>query len=79
MAVSDRIAVMNLGEIQHIGTPKDIYQRPANLFVATFIGQSDIFEGEIVTDNGKKLVKLFDGSLLERVDSFFDGFMNIIR
>ena len=35
MAVSDRIAVMKDGEIQHLGQPKDIYQRPANLFVAT--------------------------------------------
>ena len=47
MAVSDRIAVMNLGVIQHIGAPKDIYQRPANLFVATFIGRSNIVEGEL--------------------------------
>ena len=35
MAVSDRIAVMKDGDIQHIGTPKDLYQRPANLFVST--------------------------------------------
>jgi len=47
MAVSDRIAVMNLGVIQHIGSPKDIYQRPANLFVATFIGRSNVVEGEL--------------------------------
>ena len=40
MAVSDRIAVMKGGVIQHIGTPKAIYQRPANLFVSTFIGRS---------------------------------------
>jgi ABC-type sugar transport system ATPase subunit len=38
MAVSDRIAVMNGGVIQHVGSPKNIYQRPANVFVATFIG-----------------------------------------
>jgi len=43
MAVSDRIAVMDKGLIQHIGTPKDIYQRPANIFVAAFIGRGDIF------------------------------------
>ncbi len=47
MAVSDRIAVMNGGVIQHVGTPKQIYQRPANLFVATFIGRSNIFDGEL--------------------------------
>ncbi len=52
MAVSDRIAVMNLGEIQQIGTPKAIYQRPANLFVASFIGRTNLLKGElVVTDN----------------------------
>ena len=45
MAVSDRIAVMKDGVIQHIGTPRDIYHRPANLFVATFIGRTNVHEG----------------------------------
>ena len=47
MAVSDRIAVMNAGVIQHVGTPKNIYQRPANLFVATFIGRSNILKAHL--------------------------------
>ena len=46
MAVSDRIAVMNLGEIQQIGTPQAIYQRPANLFVANFIGRSNTLKAK---------------------------------
>ena len=52
MAVSDRIAVMNLGEIQQIGTPQAIYQRPANLFVASFIGlpPMNFFDVEIKGD-----------------------------
>ena len=52
MAVSDRIAVMNLGEIQQIGTPQAIYQRPANLFVASFIGRTNLLSGEIRMENG---------------------------
>lgn len=48
MAVSDRIAVMKNGVIQHIGTPKNIYQRPANLFVSTFIGRSNILKAKLV-------------------------------
>jgi len=52
MAVSDRIAVMKGGEIQHIGTPKNIYQRPANLFVASFIGRSNTLEGKLVMEGG---------------------------
>ena len=47
MAVSDRIAVMKDGEIQHLGQPKDIYQRPANLFVATFIGKTNVLNGDL--------------------------------
>ena len=53
MAVSDRIAVMNGGIIQHVGTPKNIYQRPANLFVATFIGRTNVLDGKLVVENGK--------------------------
>lgn len=47
MAVSDRIAVMKEGVIQHLGTPKDIYQRPANVFVATFIGRTNIVKATL--------------------------------
>ncbi len=52
MAVSDRIAVMNAGVIQHVGTPKNIYQRPANVFVATFIGRSNMMEGTLHVEGG---------------------------
>lgn len=45
MAVSDRIAVMKDGVIQQVGTPRNIYHRPANIFVATFIGSSNIIKG----------------------------------
>jgi iron(III) transport system ATP-binding protein len=58
MAVSDRIAVMNNGIIQHIGTPKGIYQRPANLFVSTFIGRSNVLSGELMIKDGKAWVNI---------------------
>ncbi len=61
MAVSDRIAVMNGGVIQHVGTPKNIYQRPANLFVASFIGRTNILEGQMRVEGGKALVDLPTG------------------
>lgn len=38
-AMADRIAVMNHGDLQQVGTPQDLYERPANLFVANFIGE----------------------------------------
>ena len=48
MAISDRIAVMSAGVIRHCGRPKDIYQRPADLFVATFIGKSNLLSAQLV-------------------------------
>ena len=68
MAVSDRIAVMNGGDIQHIGTPKDLYQRPSNLFVATFIGRTNVLKCEIANKDGKAYVVLPGGFEVE-VDS----------
>lgn len=53
MAVSDRIAVMKDGVIQHVGTPKNIYQRPANLFVSTFIGRSNVMNAKLVVEGGR--------------------------
>lgn len=47
LAVSDRIAVMHDGVIQQIEKPKQIYQRPDNIFVATFIGLSNILAGRV--------------------------------
>lgn len=59
MSVSDRIAVMYNGVIQHIGTPKAIYQRPANKFVSTFIGRSNVLNGKLIVEN-KKTYIVFD-------------------
>ncbi len=44
LSMSDRIAVMSKGEVQQIGTPEDIYNRPANRFVADFIGDTNIID-----------------------------------
>ena len=53
MAVSDRIAVFDHGVIPQIGTPQQLYQRPKNLFTATFIGRTNIVEGTLtVGGNG---------------------------
>lgn len=54
LAVSDRIAVMNGGVIQQTGTPQEIYQRPSNSFVATFIGLSNILSAKAYIANGVK-------------------------
>jgi spermidine/putrescine transport system ATP-binding protein len=49
LAMSDRIAVMSKGKVQQIGTPVEVYERPANKFVADFIGESNFFEGRVVS------------------------------
>lgn len=46
LAMSDRIAVFQHGRIEQIGTPEEIYERPRSRFVATFVGVSNILEGE---------------------------------
>ena len=61
MAISDRIAVMKDGDILHLGEPKDIYQRPANLFVATFIGRSNIMPAQLKVENGKAVLVFSTG------------------
>lgn len=41
----DKIVVMSKGQIQQVGTPEEIYNKPQNAFVADFIGESNIFDG----------------------------------
>ena len=65
MAVSDRIAVMNAGFIQQIGTPKVLYQRPANLFVSTFIGHTNVIDAELKDKDGKAYLALPGGYEVE--------------
>lgn len=65
LSLSDRIAVMNGGKIEQIGTPSEIYESPRTPFVADFIGDTNLFQGKIdesysamlhvVTDKGLKI------------------------
>lgn len=49
MCLSDRIAVMNQGKIEQVGTPREIYEHPQTPFVADFIGDTNLFSGNITT------------------------------
>ena len=66
LAVADRIAVMNSGRIEQIGTPEDLYLRPASPFVANFVGVSNRLEGTVsqgrVTIRGVEMPTL-DGAV----------------
>ena len=47
MALSDRIIIMNKGKIEQVGTPQEVYLRPASVFVADFIGRANFIKGEV--------------------------------
>jgi len=52
LALSDRVAVMNGGRVEQVGDPADIYEFPANRFVADFIGTTNLLDGRVVTTSG---------------------------
>jgi spermidine/putrescine transport system ATP-binding protein len=56
LTMSDRIAVMDAGRVQQIGTCVDIYDRPANVFVAGFIGQANLWPCRVTGTDGDRLV-----------------------
>lgn len=61
MVLSDRIAIMNFGKIYQVGTPIEIYMKPANLFIATFMGKSTVLQGVVV--------KVYDDKVRVKCDS----------
>ena len=63
MTMSDRICLMNGGRIEQLGTPPDLYFRPKTLFVADFIGESNLLRGNVSAANGSNVeVMLGDGA-----------------
>ncbi len=60
MTMGDRVAVMSQGALQQVARPQELYDRPANLFVAAFIGTPpmNLIEGEIVVEDGSTIVAL---------------------
>ncbi len=69
LTMSDKIIIMNQGEIQQIGSPIDIYNEPENAFVADFIGESNIFDGVMPEDR----VVSFADKTFDCVDGGFDA------
>lgn len=68
MTVSDRIVVMNNGEVMQIGTPFEIYSKPANLFVADFIGKVNIIEGHVKKINNN-IISVDYGEAIKQIQS----------
>ncbi len=68
LTMSDRVAVFNDGRIQQLAPPEDLYERPENRFVASFIGENNTLEGTVETiADGVCTVRLPTGELLDAV------------
>ena len=70
MTMADRIAVMNLGRIEQLGTPTELYEKPATAFVAGFLGVSNLIRGTV---SGADAVQLDKGPLVRVPSSVLAG------
>ncbi len=60
MAISDRIAVMNVGTVEQVGTPKEIYENPRTEFVASFMGKTNVIPAKVVEREGDRVTVEFE-------------------
>ena len=61
LSMSDRVVVMRAGHVEQIGTPRDVYENPCNLFVAGFVGEINVFDAEVTEVPG-------DGRLVGQIE-----------
>ena len=52
LAISDQVAVMNRGRVEQVGPPREIYKHPESVFVATFVGRTNLLQGVVQNENG---------------------------
>ncbi len=79
MAVSDRIAVINLGVVQQVGSPAEIYRNPANKFVAQFIGKTNLLDREVQLRDGASVIDLGDGVLHDVTATIQSGIVGPVQ
>ncbi len=79
LTMSDRIAIMNAGVLDQVAAPTEIYEHPATKFVATFIGETNIFDGTIRSINGESLsIQIENGDVKATGSEFAAGeFINV--
>jgi spermidine/putrescine transport system ATP-binding protein len=78
LTMSDRLAVLHAGRLEQLGTPRDVYERPASRFVAQFMGATNLLEGTLVEvgSDGMARVRVADivlSGLLGDRESSRDG------
>lgn len=73
MTMADTVAVMNAGEIEQLGSPQELYERPRTTFVANFLGQSNLIGGRVVGTEGDEVQVDVQGATLRVPRSRADG------
>ncbi|ELZ59394.1 MULTISPECIES: ABC transporter ATP-binding protein [Halorubrum] len=73
MSISDRVAVMNDGTIEQVGSPETVFERPESKFVASFLGRASFLEGELRDEQVETGIGRFDAVTLEGYDTVYDG------
>ncbi|WP_292452386.1 ABC transporter ATP-binding protein [Mesorhizobium sp.] len=63
-AMSDRIAILNAGRLEQVGSPTDLYHLPASRFVADFVGQSNFFTGTVSMRGDRRLIEIGDDEFI---------------
>jgi len=70
LTMADRIAVMNHGKLEQVGSPAELYECPANPFVANFIGETNLMDGALLDASGDEwTLRLADGSVVHGTPS----------
>ncbi len=67
LSMADRIAVMHAGRLSQVGAPRELYDRPANAFIANFIGEANILPGRSRRVDGRLIVETSAGDLISTV------------
>jgi len=75
---ADRIAVIDQGVVQQVGAPMDLYDRPANLFVANFLGVANVVEGTVSREGETALFRSPDGTIAVPLANGAEGAANIM-
>ncbi len=73
LSISDRVAVMNDGQIEQVGRPESVFERPESKFVASFLGRASFLEGKLRDGKVETGVGRFDAVTLEGYDTVYDG------
>jgi spermidine/putrescine transport system ATP-binding protein len=69
LSMSNRVVVMDAGRIEQVGTPREIYEAPRNLFVGRFVGESNLIEGEVVAADDTHFEVMLEGRVMTLSDS----------